>query len=113
MTAMSFLVFDICSPPMSGFSLESRVGARHPSLKPVLFDTIHREWRYIMLDARTHRPLWNSVAHQPVPLLQRCHTKFRLLGVDAGNTRCTWSPDSPQSDANSPPSTARYSLSTG
>ena len=32
------------------FSLETSVGSRHPSLKPVLFDTIHRQCRYIMLE---------------------------------------------------------------
>src|SRR5882757_5596973 len=61
-TAMSFLVFDMCSPPMSGLSLQTRIGSRHPSLKPILLDTIHREWRYIMLDAVTLDQLRTFIA---------------------------------------------------
>ena len=33
-----------CSP-VSGLSLENKIGFRSPSLKPILFDEIHRLWR--------------------------------------------------------------------
>ena len=33
--------------------MENRVGPAHLYLKPILFDAIHRFWRYIMLDAVT------------------------------------------------------------
>jgi hypothetical protein len=34
-------------PSMSGFSVATTLGSRLPSLQPLLFDTIHRQWRYI------------------------------------------------------------------
>src|SRR3984885_2008272 len=42
--------------------MENKIGFRNPSLKPILFDTIHRFWRYIMLDAVTLDQLRTFIA---------------------------------------------------
>src|ERR1700687_5103215 len=50
-----------CSP-VSGWLLENKIGFQDPSLKPILFDVIHRLWIYIMLDAVTLDQLRTFIA---------------------------------------------------